>query len=66
MTSRTLEERVAALEDVVARLLSPVVTAPGKKDWRSTLGMFADDPVMQEIDAEGRKIREADRQQARL
>jgi hypothetical protein len=66
MTARTLEERVAALEDVVARLLSPAITAPGTKDWRSTLGMFADDPMMQEIDEEGRKIRAADRQQARL
>jgi hypothetical protein len=46
MTSRTLEERVAALEDAVARLLSPAVTVPGKKEWRSTLGMFADDPMI--------------------
>jgi hypothetical protein len=29
-----------------------------------TVAQFADDPVMREIDAEGRRIREADRQQA--
>ena len=61
----TLAERVAALEEAVAQLLSRSSLAVAKKDWRSTLGMFADDPVMKEIDEEGRRIREADRQQAR-
>jgi hypothetical protein len=60
----TLEERVAALEETVALLLSQSDSVVSKKDWRSTLGMFADDPIMKEIDAEGRRIREADRQQA--
>ena len=60
----TLEERVAALEATVAQLLSQSDSVVAKKDWRSTLGMFADDPIMQEIDEEGRRIREADRQQA--
>jgi hypothetical protein len=32
-----------------------------RKDWRRTLGMFAGDDLMKEIDAEGRKIRVADR-----
>ena len=60
----TLEERVAALEETVALLLSQSDSVVAKKDWRSTLGLFADDPVMKEIDEEGRRIREADRQQA--
>jgi hypothetical protein len=61
----TLEERVAALEATVAQLLSSQADAGGaKKDWRSTLGMFADDALMKEIDEEGRRIREAGRQQA--
>jgi hypothetical protein len=64
MTLPTLEKRVTALEETVAQLLSQSALTAGKKDWRSTLGMFADDPVMREIDAEGRRIREADRQQA--
>ena len=60
----TLEERVAALEETVAQLLSQSNSGVTRKDWRSTLGMFADDPIMKEIDAEGRRIREAGRQQA--
>ncbi len=66
MTTPTLEERVTALEATVAQLLSQSAPVAGKKDWRSTLGMFADDPVMQEIDEEGQRIREADRRQAQL
>ena len=60
----TLEERVAAIEETVARLLSQSDSVVAKKDWRSTVGMFADDSIMKEIDEEGRRIREADRQQA--
>jgi hypothetical protein len=60
----TLEERVAALEATVAQLLSQADAGGAKKDWRSTLGMFADDPLMKEIDEEGRRIREAGRPQA--
>jgi hypothetical protein len=65
MTPPTLEERVTALEEMVAQLLSQFASGDTKQDWRSTLGMFADDLVMQEIDEEGRRIREADRQKAR-
>lgn len=32
-----------------------------KKDWRRTIGIFAGDEVMKQIDEEARKIREADR-----
>jgi hypothetical protein len=64
MTLPTLEERVTALAETVAQLLSQSAITAGKKDWRSTLGMFADDPAMREIDAVGRRIREVDRQQA--
>lgn len=58
----TLEGRVAALEATVAQLLAQTDAVVAKKDWRSTLGMFADDPIMKAIDEEGRRIREADRQ----
>ena len=65
MAQSTLEERVAALEEVMVRILEQSASDPLKKDWRSTLGMFANDNVMQEIDEEGRKIREADRQRTK-
>jgi hypothetical protein len=58
MTDAILEKRVADLERKVADLIR-------KRDWRSTIGMFAGDALMQEIDEEGRKIREADREHAR-
>jgi len=60
--SISLEERVAALEEAVAQLRAQSNSGMVKNGWRSTLGWFADDPVMQEIDEEGRRIREADRQ----
>jgi hypothetical protein len=60
MSEPTLDERVAALEREVARLSNRIAG----KDWRSTIGMFAGDPIMQEIIEEGRKIRERDREQA--
>jgi len=62
MPKPTLEQRVAALEQQVARLKQ---TVPRQKDWRRTLGMFSNDPVMKEIDEETLKIREADRRRAR-
>jgi hypothetical protein len=65
MTVQTLEERVAALERTVTQLVARSATDNGRKDWRSTVGMFANDPIMKQIDEEGRKIREADREEAR-
>lgn len=63
MSDQTIEQRVATLEQEVARLskLQQVPKRPPDKDWRSTLGMFAGDPIMKEIIEEGRKIRERDR-----
>ena len=67
MSQQTLEERVAALEIEVARIsgqLRPFGEA-GRDDWKSVVGLFANDPIMKEIDEEARKIREADRRRAR-
>jgi hypothetical protein len=66
MPPRTLEERVAALEQQVAELRA-AAQANGEQpsSWRRTLGMFTDDPGMQELFAEAVKIREADRERAR-
>jgi hypothetical protein len=64
MAQPSLEERVALLEKTVAELLGRFGGSPVRKDWRSTVGMFAGDAVMKEIIQEGRRIREADRQRA--
>lgn len=64
MTQSTFEERLEALERAVARLTDQSLAALERKDWRSTVGMFANDPVMKEIQEEGRKIREAERRDA--
>jgi hypothetical protein len=68
MSQPSLEERVVALEHQVEELtkrLLPGAKLPPKKDWRSTVGMFANDPIMKEIIEEGRKIRERDRELTR-
>ncbi|MEI8374391.1 MAG: hypothetical protein WCJ35_16325 [Planctomycetota bacterium] len=63
MVQNTLEERVSALEDTVAALVTGVGSQ--KKDWKSTVAMFEGDAVIEEIQEEGRKIREAERRAAR-
>ena len=63
MIQRTIEERVSALEDTVAAIITGVDRQ--KHDWKSTVGMFEGDAVIAEIQEEGRKIREAERRAAR-
>jgi hypothetical protein len=65
MAEATLEERVAALEHLVAHLLQTTAQGERPKDGRRTVGMFDGDPIMQEIIAEGRRRREEDRRQTR-
>ncbi|MBL8824673.1 MAG: hypothetical protein JNJ77_18955 [Planctomycetia bacterium] len=54
----SLAHRVAALE---AAIFSK---QERKKDWRRSLGIAGDSELMKQIDEEGRKIREADREAA--
>jgi hypothetical protein len=65
MSQRTLEDRLATLEQTVKGLVEAAGTSKKDRDWRSTIGMFKGDPVIGEIQEEGRKIREADRRAAR-
>jgi hypothetical protein len=65
MTQPTLEERVAALEKLVVQILAKLPPPEPARDWRATVGMFANDPVMKEIDEAGRQIREADRRRTK-
>jgi ABC-type sugar transport system substrate-binding protein len=63
MVEATLEERVATLEQLVAQLMRASERAGRKKEWRRTIGMFDGDPIILEIIAEGRRLREEDRRQ---
>jgi hypothetical protein len=65
MSHPTLEARVAALEKQVAQLLADAAAAQPPKDWRRIAGRFTGDEVMKQIFEEGRKIREAERREAR-
>ena len=61
MTQRTLEDRVGTLEATVAHLVAKSKPSKQRGDWRSTIGMFAGDSVIREIQEEGRRLREAER-----
>lgn len=64
MSQASLEDRVATLEEQVRELMAKLESSERIKDWRSTIGMFAGDEVMKEIDEEIRRARQADREQA--
>ncbi len=59
----TLEQRLENLEKTVAELRAKVLRlSPVKKDWRSTVGMFADDETFDEAVRLGREYREQQRE----
>ena len=58
MSAQPIEERLQHLEAEVARLKS-LVDEPQKKDWRSIVGTFEDDPIFAEAMELGRKYRES-------
>ena len=65
MSTASLEQRVAALETRYAELLEMVQDQPAKNAWRKVVGMFADDPQIEELHKETLRIREQDRAAAR-
>jgi hypothetical protein len=58
---RPLEEAMILRPGMIVTIVPEPPQAPPKKDWRRTVGMFADDPTFDEFIAECRAIREADR-----
>ena len=60
LTLESLARRLAELE----RRLNEKETL-GAKDWRMAAGMFTGREFSRTVDEEGRKIREADREEAR-
>lgn len=67
MENQTLEQRVARLEAELQTLRDELSGARRnhRGDWRSMVGVFTDDPGMQEIFKEAVRLREADRRKAR-
>ena len=61
VTLESLATRVAALELAI----NGSNKSSRNKDWRGSLGMFRGSEVMRQVDAEGRAIREAERELAR-
>jgi hypothetical protein len=63
MSELTLESLARRLEEVERRLNEKVTNSV--KDWRTAAGMFTGREFSKIIDEEARKIREADREEAR-
>jgi hypothetical protein len=64
MAEATLESLVKRIEALEAALAAgtPAKASPG---WRKAVGMFAGNEFMKQVDEEGRRIREAEREDAR-
>lgn len=65
MSTADLEERVAALEKRYAELLQMFQEGRGRNAWRKVVGMFADDPHIEQLHQETQRIREEDRDETR-
>ena len=61
MSTVSLEDRVAALESRYAELLRIMRDQPPRNAWRAVVGMFADDPQIDELHRDTLRIREEDR-----
>jgi hypothetical protein len=61
VTLESLARRVEALE----RALRIQPTDRARAGWQGVVGMFAGSDFMKQVDEEGRKLREAERAQAR-
>jgi hypothetical protein len=67
MSDSQLEQRIRTLEqqmcDVLQRIQSSSSRGSVTKDWRKSLGMFDDHPLMKQIDIAGQLVRQQDREQ---
>ena len=64
MNEPTLES-LAQRIDAIERELRTQRSTESNKDWRRVVGIAGDSDWMRQIDDEGRKIREAEREEAR-
>ena len=61
MSEATIEQRLITLESQMQELMSRLGQPQREKDWRRTIGMFADQPDMQREFHEAQQLREEDR-----
>lgn len=64
MSDTPLEQRIQTLEQQMQHVLLRIQSSPlnpPTKDWRRSLGMFDDHPVMKQIDEAGQLPRQQDR-----
>jgi len=69
MSERRVKDRLDELEQQVSVLMQRMQSTntadpTNAKDWRKSVGMFKDRPVMKEVDQEGTRIRDEDRERA--
>lgn len=60
LTLESLAKRIEALESALR------ARAASSKDWRRVVGMFADSEFMRDVDEECQRMRDAEREAARL
>ncbi|HQX50900.1 MAG TPA: hypothetical protein PLY87_05090 [Planctomycetaceae bacterium] len=67
MSDSQLEQRIQTLEQQMRDVLQNIQSSSSRdsvtKDWRKSLGMFDDHPLMKQIDEAGQLIRQQDREQ---
>ena len=67
MPEANIETRLNTLEQQVQGILAKLSASNGSertsRDWRQSLGMFDNSPMMRQIDEQGRRIRQQDREQ---
>lgn len=61
MPQQTIEERVAALESRFSEFLKTIQSRPPKGAWRNVVGMFANDPQIEELHREVQRLRDENR-----
>lgn len=65
MSDTPIDQRIQTLEQQMQRVLLRVQASsapnPPTKDWRRSLGMFDDHPLMKQIDEAGLLVRQQDR-----
>ncbi|MEZ6128343.1 MAG: hypothetical protein R3C59_06655 [Planctomycetaceae bacterium] len=64
MSDTQLEQRIRTLEQQMRDVLQSIQSSSSRssvtKDWRKSLGMLDDHPLMKQIDEAGQRIRQQD------